>query len=187
MKRATAKRMALTIAERLKSAAGVIGTPGSDHEALRVKRAWVFGSTAKGSEHPNDLDIIMEMHECGRRFWQKGAVQKRTRPGGARLDRAFFRTHRVRMPVSCQQDALRWIRGTMKMVRLHDYGIDGHLADGKIMIYPRNELRATIEARPTLPNTARRTTDSLPIGQENVAVAIARETEETNLSPLQRP
>ena len=128
--------MALAIAERLKSAAGVICTPGTSHEALRVKRAWVFGSTAKGSEHPNDLDIILEMYACGRRFWQKGSVQRRTRPGGARLDRAFFLSHRVRKPVSCQEEALRWIRGTAKMVRFHDYGIDGELADGKIVNNP---------------------------------------------------
>ena len=90
-----------------------------------------------------------------RRRWPRGPcadIAFKTHPGGARLNRAFFRSHRVRKPVSCQEEALRWIRGTAKMVRFHDYGIDGGLADGKIMIYPRNDLRATIDNRAVLPN-----------------------------------
>lgn len=55
MKRETAIKNVNTIAARLKNISGLIGTPNTDHECFKVRAAYVFGSTVKGSINPNDL------------------------------------------------------------------------------------------------------------------------------------
>jgi len=126
MKRTTAIKNANRIAEKLMSVCGIICTQEAVFDAVRVKRAWVFGSTAKGSAKPNDLDILVEMKVCGK--FQRGNA-KRVRGLYGRV---------------CWFDAARrFIRDGMKMVRIHDYDIEKGLGDiisTAILIYPRNDL-----------------------------------------------
>ena len=139
---------------------GKIGTPGTSHEALRVKRAWVFGSTVKGSESPNDLDVLLEMHECGRIFWSKGSRKSKNRPFGAKTDKRFFRAHRMFRAVACRNEGLLWLKGSLKRLSLHDFALDGEIAIPRILIYPRNDLarvepKGTSKTRVTQPSARR--------------------------------
>jgi hypothetical protein len=136
MKRAVAIKKALTVAGNLRKAAGLIGTPGTEFEAVRVKRAWLFGSTVKGKENPNDVDILLEVEEVGRH----------TRFGkGGRLDKDMARRYGrgCGYTVSSTKEAYRFIKGGMTMIRLHNAKWDGEfgdIAETKVLIYPRNDL-----------------------------------------------
>ena len=149
MKRETAIRNVQRIADTLHETNGLIGTAGTSYDAVRIKRAWVFGSTAKGSEHPNDVDILLDISNAGRRYWtNKGKLHRGCNRYGARLDKYFVKRG-LQLPVDAQQEAMRRIRGTMKMVRLHEFHIDGDFGDipqTKVMIYPRNDFAELISS-----------------------------------------
>lgn len=68
LKLATALRYANEISRRVREVNGLLATPLCGHEAVRISRVWVFGSTIKGSLAPNDLDLLIDLHEVGRRF-----------------------------------------------------------------------------------------------------------------------
>lgn len=140
MKRATALRMAHTVAARLRAACGLIGTPGTCSEAVRVRRAWLFGSTAKGSLSPNDVDILIEMNPVGRQFTTERIAQVFGVRGGARVDKSYYRRYGIELPMDAVHEVRRHLRGHMKMLRLHNYAIDKELALPRILIYPRNDL-----------------------------------------------
>lgn len=143
MKRAVAIKKALKVAEILRSASGLIGTPGTDADAVRVKRAWLFGSTVKGKDEPNDVDILLEYEAVGRRYWC--AKSRKHKLCGARLDKRGYRSYGYRHPVEAWVEARKFIKGGMTMVRLHNVEIDGNfgdIAETKVMIYPRNDFRA---------------------------------------------
>jgi hypothetical protein len=128
MKRATAIRSALTIAGRLKRCAGIIGTPDALYEGLRVRRAWLFGSAAKGADRPSDVDVLLEASHAGR-FQARNCKHATGGWKGYRL--------------GAWDSGCKYLRGRLKMVRFHDFKVDGSLGDiGKtrIMIYPRNDL-----------------------------------------------
>jgi hypothetical protein len=132
MKLETSIRNALLVAARIKKCNGLIGTPEASHEALRITRAWLFGSTVKGKLNPNDTDILLESIEVGR-FNLRNAKKRpiSTMRTGVRY---CIRSHEV---------AYSYLRSRIKMVRFHDIAIDGSLSDvaqTKIMIYPRNDL-----------------------------------------------
>ena len=42
-------------------------TPRGESEFYPVKKAWVFGSTIKGSDAPNDLDVLLFAENAGAR------------------------------------------------------------------------------------------------------------------------
>jgi len=148
MKLATALKNAALITERLKSVNGLIGTPGTQFEAVRVRRAWLFGSAAKGCAAPNDVDILLEYWACGRQYTTQKILHCGTgRRAGAMVDKEFRRRHGVSLPMDAEAYALKWLRRHMKRVSLHDYKIDGSLADGKILIYPRNDLARQGESK----------------------------------------
>ena len=65
MNRKTALKKCKTVADRIKAVNGIIGTPHANFQALRISRAWLFGSTAKGKENPNDVDILIESKPGG--------------------------------------------------------------------------------------------------------------------------
>ena len=132
MKLKTSIRNALKIAERIKHCNGIIGTPEASHEALRITRAWIFGSTAKGKLHPNDTDILIESIEVGR-FNLKNAKKK---------PKSTMRLG-YRYSLNAHDVGYSYLRRGIKMVRFHDIKIDGSIGDvaqTKIMIYPRNDL-----------------------------------------------
>ena len=132
MKLQTSIRNALKIAERIKRCNGLIGTPYTSHEALRIKRAWLFGSTAKGKLNPGDTDILLECYVVGR-FNLKNA----------KLEPKGRRSSGYRYKLNAIDEGRYYLRSGLKMVRFHDLEIDGNLGDiaqTKIMIYPRIDL-----------------------------------------------
>lgn len=144
MKLSTALNNALKIAERIKSVNGLIGTPGTNFECFRVKRAWVFGSAIKGKSHPNDLDIIIDGQECGVRF-ASTKIHSFTTRKGARLDKAISRTERMYWPLRCKKVAYQYMRRGMKNLSIHAWDVDCEVANPRIMIYPRNDLPALLK------------------------------------------
>lgn len=109
MKRTTAKKHLATIIERLKERKGVFHTPDCFHTKSVVNRAWVFGSYAKGSDNPNDLDILFEFENYPR-------PNKETNPANYGTIMSYDR-------VSID------VRKGMKMVRIHHASIDGKFGD----------------------------------------------------------
>ena len=131
MKLETSIKNALLIANRIKHCNGLIGTPHASHEALRIKRAWLFGSTAKGKQNPNDTDILLECEAVGRFRFNNAKMEPKSRSSGHR-----YRLHAM-------DEGRYYLRGNLKMVRFHDLKIDGNfgdIPDTKIMIYPRLDL-----------------------------------------------
>ena len=146
MKRETAIRNVQRIADTLHETNGLIGTAGTSYDAVRIKRAWVFGSTAKGKENPNDVDILLDISNAGRRYWTNKDKDRGQRwRYGARLDRRARRVFGLIVPMDAEEDAMRRIRDNMKMIRLHRFKHDGNFGDipqTKVMIYPRNDFAA---------------------------------------------
>ena len=133
MKRATALRYSVELARRVHSVNGILSTPGCSHDAVRVSRMWVFGSTAKGSDAPNDLDVLIELKECGRHYtWRQ-----------ARLDRRYFRAHGIRCAIESREDFLKWLTKGMRLVSRHCADSEGAVLDVKKLIYPRYEMDLT--------------------------------------------
>ncbi|MBU2968760.1 hypothetical protein KO527_05280 [Pseudoalteromonas sp. C2R02] len=118
MKRSTATKHLNTIIERLKENNGMFYTPDCDRPMVVVFDAWVFGSYAKGSDQPNDLDILFSSKKFGE-FNAEASLE-----GKRAYDRAVIN-----------------IRKGMKMIRVHDIGIDGNygdIAETKQLIFSRN-------------------------------------------------
>ena len=65
MKRETALRYAKELSEKMKECNGVIQTPGTSREAVKILKLWVFGSTVRGSQTPNNLDLLIHWEEMG--------------------------------------------------------------------------------------------------------------------------
>ncbi len=163
MKRSTAIKRALEIADRVKKCNGIIGTPECEFTAFRIKRMWLFGSTAKGYENPNDVDILIDGGECGliqfANWKNKKSMAGFVNDRKKRLDRSFvkfrlgktdkgyLRSCGVYTAVSSRITALRGISGSGKMVRFHEFDVDGNLAHPRIMLYPRNDLKTKIEGK----------------------------------------
>jgi len=141
MKRKTAIKNAKAISDRVLRLGGIIGTPECDYTSVRVNRIWVFGSTAKGSESPNDLDILVDMCRCGNR--QVLDTRRMKGFGQAKRDRNVF-PKGSHAPLYSIREAKKFLRRGMKMVSIHDVDVDGDFGDireTKIMIYPRFDLR----------------------------------------------
>ena len=133
MKRSTALKNANKIAGILKKNGGIICTPEALFEAAIIRRAWVFGSTAKGKENPNDLDILIDVKIVGRFNCN------------AKTNRDYTRRYGILGKLCTHETALRFLRKGTKMTRFHSLDTDGNLFDipqTKIMIYPRNDLVA---------------------------------------------
>jgi len=133
MKRATALRYAREIASRLHSVNGLLATPLCDREAVRVKRVWVFGSTAKGSQTPNDLDVMIELDcQVGRhRTWRQ-----------ARFDKRELRSYGIKCAPSSREYFLKWLTRGMRKVSRHCRDSDCVQLDVQTLIYPRYDLEA---------------------------------------------
>jgi len=163
LKRSTAIKTALEIADRVKKWNGIIGTPECEFTAFRIKRMWLFGSTAKGYENPNDVDILIDGGECGLiQFanWKNkksmaGFIKDRKKRTDrysvkfrlGKTDKGYLRSCGVYTAVSSRITALRMIKGNSKMVRFHEFEVDGNLAYPRIMLYPRNDFKTQIEGK----------------------------------------
>lgn len=134
MKRETALRYAREIARRVHSVNGLLATPHCSREAARISRIWVFGSTVKGSESPNDLDLLIEINSVGR---------SRKVKNGAKLDKACFRSYGIRSGLDATDYALKWLTKGMKMVSRHTTNNEGAKIDVKVLLYPRNDLEGS--------------------------------------------
>jgi hypothetical protein len=136
MRRKLALTYANRIARRLCRLGGIVSTPEAfPGDAFVVTAAWVFGSTAKGSQHPNDLDILL----LGRVYRPEGKRRE-----NAKMARAGMSCRYI-LKRDCRDEALRSLKAGMRMVRFHDAAWDGPLGDiwqTKIMIYPRMDLKA---------------------------------------------
>ncbi|WP_157657787.1 hypothetical protein [Burkholderia ubonensis] len=137
MKLETAHRYAREIHERVKRVNGLLGTPGCSSEAVRIRRIWVFGSTVKGSQAPNDLDILIDLECCGRHFM--GSRNQ------AQVDKDYLRRHGIRRAVASRETCLKWLTAGMKKVSRHCADTETVEIDVKVEIYPRYLLS---EARP---------------------------------------
>jgi hypothetical protein len=129
MQRKTAIKNAMTVTSRLRKCCGLIGTSGATTDCMKVRRAWIFGSTAKGSEAPNDLDVLLECYSVGK--WRPKQARMLRGRDGARYKMSGFRV------------LSNYLSAGMKMIRIHSYDIDGGFGDipqTKIMIYPRNDF-----------------------------------------------
>lgn len=132
MKLKTSIRNALLVAQRIKHCNGLIGTPEATTEAFRIKRAWLFGSTAKGKLNPSDTDILIEAYSVGKFNLRRAKKQPKSKA-----------SHGFRYSLNSEEVAHAYLRGNIKMLRLHDLKVDGNLGDipnTKIMIYPRMDL-----------------------------------------------
>lgn len=139
MKHSTSVANAQYVADQLRRVSGIIATPNCAHDAVRVKRAWLFGSTAKGKENPNDTDIIIEYVLIGKPKWsgRNGKVS-----GHFRINRDSYRRFGWSHPEDSLNEARRFLKGRKKMIRVHQWEIDKDVADGRVMIYPVNDLKS---------------------------------------------
>lgn len=127
MKRNTSIKYCREIHRRVKQVNGLLATPLCQYEAVRISQVWVFGSTAKGKENPNDLDILIRYKLAGRhRTWQQTKTVK-----------PYRRICNVKMPPASEEYMLKWISKGMIKVSRHSFEVDNEIADGKIEIYPR--------------------------------------------------
>lgn len=139
MKLSTAIRIALEIRAKIRSVNGLLGTPDCSCTAMRIRRAWVFGSTVKGSAAPGDVDILIELHRVGR----QQSVGR-----GAKLCKDSARRHGYRVSRSPEKSAVKWLRGNLKKVSFHALEEDGRFAWPRVMIYPRNDLDRCVREAP---------------------------------------
>lgn len=130
MKLTTALRYADEVARRVRAVSGLLATPLCGHEAVRIKRIWVFGSTVKGSQAPNDLDLLIDLVEVGRRYSYRQT----------RVDKTYFRRHGARIAPRSRDAALIWLTRGMRMVSRHCLDDECADIDTKVLIYPRNDL-----------------------------------------------
>lgn len=147
MKRDTAIRHAMSIGEHLRGLGGIISTPGCFHEALKIDRLWVFGSTAKGAANPSDLDLLVQFRTIRTRELEKdrkpGRTLKRIFGGGYRFKWDWNR--RDYMVMEAYEDGLRSIIGGRRMIRFHDHKVDGSLAWPRVMLYPLDESSLLVD------------------------------------------
>lgn len=141
MKRTTAIRHAKEISANLRGLGGIIATPGCEHEAYKVDRLWVFGSTSKGAANPTDLDLLIQGREIGHR----GAIRD--------THRSYFINGRFRRKLSGGRqyvprsidEAFMAIVGRRRMVRIHEIDYDGRIAWSRVMLYPRDETALLVD------------------------------------------
>lgn len=148
MKLKTAINNAMKVQYAIKKCNGLIGTLGTEYECVKIKKAFIFGSTVKLKPEPNDLDVIVEFSFCGRRF---GVTRIHNNKDGypyigAKIDKNWKRRFNYKFPADSYNAALRYMAGGMKMIRIHNWEFDERFADPKIMIYPRDDLSKWVES-----------------------------------------
>lgn len=127
MKRETAVATAKDIVAKLRDCRGIVDTPAASRPQVRVRELWLFGSTLKGAERPNDLDLL----------WDTETIGEYRRPGedGAELDAEMNRRYGYWVAKNPFDEAKRALVGKRKMVRLHDKAIDGCVAYPRLLLF----------------------------------------------------
>lgn len=126
MKRATALRYCTEINKRLHEVNGNIPTPRGEFDLVHVSKVWVFGSTAKGSQTPRDLDLLIQLKEAGKR-------QTAEEVG---FDPRYYRSYGMKVPRAARTEALMWLTKGMRGVSRHDYENERIEIHVKVEIYP---------------------------------------------------
>lgn len=138
MKRKTAEKNLRIIIDRLHSINGILATPMNNFEAVRIKRAWLFGSFAKGKDEPNDLDIFVEL-EHFRREYVCTIGKNRFINGMYKLDKSYYRSYGTIRAIRADETFIKWLRKDIRKISVHIVGNDliFDRLDTKILIYPR--------------------------------------------------
>lgn len=131
MRRIVAINRLKKIISRLNDCNGVIETPDCNYAATRIKSAYIFGSVLKGSQTPNDIDIIVEFESVGnfRSVKEIGIFDNRK-----------YRSYGVMVAKRSCENAIISLRKHIPMVRIHDMKIDGDIAYPRVMIFPSNHF-----------------------------------------------
>lgn len=151
MKLSTSLKNASRIASKVKGLNGIICTPTTTNKAVKIKRMWLFGSTVKGKENPNDTDILIEYVVTPETTQRGGHGDNQLLGFGkyklwsvAASKSCWFNRY-YNMGKSAEVECLKFLRGGMKKVRFHIWERDGQVGDipeTKVMIYPINKLEA---------------------------------------------
>lgn len=150
MKRATAIKNLNNIIKKIRSVNGIYATPLCNEEFLKIKRVWVFGSVAKGSDLPNDLDIFVETLSFkdsrqpirkGRQKMYRTTDSHRKLHGGYKMDKST-RNRSVPSSVSSKSELCKWLRAGAQKISIHFVGEDEifETLDCKCLVYPRNDF-----------------------------------------------
>ena len=151
MKRATAIKNLNNIINKVRSVNGIYPTPLCNEEFLKIKRVWVFGSVAKGSDSPNDLDIFIEIlnhseskqpTRKGRQKMYRSAGLRRKLHGGYKMDKST-QNRSVPSSVSSKSELCKWLRAGAQKTSIHFVGEDEifETLDCKYLVYPRNDFK----------------------------------------------
>lgn len=98
MNRILAVKNLYRVLQRVRNINGIFATPHENHEFVKIKSVWLFGSVAKGSEKPNDIDIFVELldykPDCSIR---QNQVESHTRKYKLKRRRKLKNSNKVRL------------------------------------------------------------------------------------------
>lgn len=135
MKRSTALKYCVEIARRLREIDGKLLTPGYSHAFVVFEKVWVFGSTAKGSEAPNDVDILIHFGPSGKFL---------SVDNGGIVDKAYLRRYGIERVHSAEDFSVKWLSKGMKKVSRHSTLLEGDMVfPEKKEIYPNYTMDLT--------------------------------------------
>jgi predicted nucleotidyltransferase len=131
MKRDLALRRLQRIIDRINAVNGVFETPDARYPAVRLINVWLFGSLLKGSETPNDIDLLFEYEELG---------ELRTLKETGVYDKDYYRTYGMKCTIDTWKAFGQQLRKNIPMVRMHKLMVDGSVAYPRALIYPTLEF-----------------------------------------------
>lgn len=142
MKIKTAIHHVKQIRERIRRVNGLIGTPEAGRYCFKIRTAYVFGSTVKGKDCPNDVDILIDGREVGE-LQGTSKINLGNRRNAKIVRNGFWKNY----PIRSQTQAYKYLGHGMKMIRFHDYNFErtfGDIDKTKVMIYPRDDFSKII-------------------------------------------
>ncbi len=131
MKRELAIRRLQKVIDRINAVNGVFETPSARYPAARIVNVWLFGSLLKGSETPNDIDLLFEYEELG---------ELRTLAQTGVYDKDYYRSYGMKCTIDTWKVFGRELRKNIPMVRMHKLMVDGSVAYPRALIYPTLEF-----------------------------------------------
>jgi predicted nucleotidyltransferase len=133
MKRTTAIQTIREITHKLFECNGLIETPGCSSAHYKIQELWLFGSTAKGSQTPNDIDLLYIGDSVGpyRRVGTDPSIE---------LDKDYLRRYGIARTKPSNIAAFHLLIGKKKMVRMHSFEVEEDLAHPRILLFPTCEL-----------------------------------------------